>query len=154
LCTPLWFVVKKLVLALCVIVLTVLAGLSSHEEPGQQIDEWAKQTAILFQDSFQFFTSLKPDTPSTQETLDEIEEIDKAIESLLPNQRLNLNYDSHLEPSIDVASQHPDISPEALLPNLFEPIEKKGASVKGEIMRDEEDKIIGGKVQLAIPTEM
>ena len=147
---------KKLSLALFVVVLTVLAGLSSHDESGQQIDEWAKQTAALFQDSFAFFASLTPDSADSfeQDAIDEIKQIDEAIESLLPNQGINLNYDAHLEPAIDIASQHPNLSPEALLPNLFTLDAKKGASVKGEVLKDEEDKIIGGKVQLAIPTDM
>lgn len=150
----LWVIVKKLSLLVIVVALTIIAGLSTHDESGQQIDEWAKQTAVLFQDSIHFFSSLKSSPPTDQDTLDEIQKIDEAIESLLPGQSIDLHYRPELNSGINMASDTPNISPNDLLPNLFIPNKKSGASVKGELFTDEEDKIIGGKVQLAIPTDM
>lgn len=149
-----WVAVKKISLLLIIVVVSIIAGLSTHEEPSQQIDEWAKQTALIFQDSVDFFTSLKSSIPADKATLDEIKQIDEAMESLLPGQSVDLHFDPELNNQIDFASEQPNISPDALLPNLFVPKEKSGTSVKGEIYTDDEDKIIGGKVQLAIPADI
>ncbi|WP_353351237.1 hypothetical protein [Oceaniserpentilla sp. 4NH20-0058] len=145
---------KKLSLLVLVVLITIAAGLSTHDESGQQIDEWAKQTAVLFKDSIHFFSSLKPSPSTDQDTLDEIQKIDEAIESLLPGQPIDLRYLPEPDSDIKIASDTPNTTPNDLLPNLFIPNKTSGASVKGELFTDEEDKIIGGKVQLAIPTDM
>lgn len=133
-----------------IIGLGILAlGLSKNDNQEQRIDEWAKQSALLFQDTAKFFSSLQPDTPI------EIDEVDEQIQTLLPSQEIDLRYDPNLDSSINLSSEQSiSVTPNALLPNLFNPKEKSGTSVKGQIFTDEEDKVIGAEVQLAIPTDM
>lgn len=141
---------KKILTFVIIISLGVLAlGLSKNDNQEKRIDEWAKQSALLFQDTAKFFSSLQPDTPI------EIDEVDKQIQTLLPSQEIDLRYDPSLDSSINLSSEQPiSVTPNALLPNLFNPKEKSGTSVKGQIFTDEEDKVIGAEVQLAIPTDM
>jgi len=142
--------VKKILTFVIIISLGVLAlGLSKNDNQEKRIDEWAKQSALLFQDTAKFFSSLQPDTPI------EIDEVDEQIQTLLPSQEIDLRYDPSLDSSINLSSEQPiSVTPNALLPNLFNPKEKSGTSVKGQIFTDEEDKVIGAEVQLAIPTDM
>lgn len=141
---------KKILTFVIIISLGVLAlGLSKNDNQEKRIDEWAKQSALLFQDTAKFFSSLQPDTPI------EIDEVDEQIQTLLPSQEIDLRYDPSLDSSINLSSEQPiSVTPNALLPNLFNPKEKSGTSVKGQIFTDEEDKVIGAEVQLAIPTDM
>jgi hypothetical protein len=130
---------------------------SSNTDPEQHIDDWAKQSAALFQDTASVFSSFKSDTPSEPTTDDTSEEtFDEKLQNLLPSEELNLSYEPDFEGSTEIANgESGSILPSTLLPNLFDV--KPGsnsASVKGQIFRDEKDKIIGAEVQLAIPTDM
>tara|TARA_B100001063_G_scaffold246909_1_gene288466 strand:- start:1833 stop:2267 length:435 start_codon:yes stop_codon:yes gene_type:complete len=127
----------------------IILAIANRDDQEQNIDDWAKQSAQLFKDTAQFFSSL----PS--EVSKDVEEIDEKLESLLPSDDINLRYEPNLDETIDVAQGQPvSVAPDALLPNLFDPKEKSGTSVKGQIFTDEKDKIIGAEVQLAIPTDM
>lgn len=127
----------------------IILAIANRNDQEQNIDDWAKQSAQLFKDTAQFFSSL----PS--EVSQDVEEIDEKLESLLPSDDINLRYEPNLDETIDVAQGQPvSVAPDALLPNLFDPKEKSGTSVKGQIFTDEKDKIIGAEVQLAIPTDM
>ena len=141
---------KVILVSAGIITLTALFVLFSPTQHEDQLDDWAKQSVQLFQDTAQFFSSLKPEEVLSDDTLDE------QLQSLLPSDTLDLKY----EPDIDnnpeiVETQPPSIAPSALLPNLFDVKRPaNGTSVKGQIFTDEEDKIIGAEVQLAIPTDM
>ncbi|MFY0700841.1 MAG: hypothetical protein JXR04_08460 [Bermanella sp.] len=127
----------------------IILAIANRDDQEQNIDDWAKQSAQLFKDTAQFFSSL----PS--EVSKDVKEIDEKLESLLPSDDINLRYEPNLDETIDVAQGQPvSVAPDALLPNLFDPKEKSGTSVKGQIFTDEKDKIIGAEVQLAIPTDM
>jgi hypothetical protein len=127
----------------------IILAIANRDDQEQNIDDWAKQSVQLFKDTAQFFSSL----PS--EVSKDVEEIDEKLESLLPSDDINLRYEPNLDETIDLAQGQPvSVAPDALLPNLFDPKEKSGTSVKGQIFTDEKDKIIGAEVQLAIPTDM
>jgi hypothetical protein len=142
--------VKIFLTFIVVIGLVVVAvGLSKNDNQEQRIDDWAKQSALLFQDTATFLSSLKSDIPA------EVDAIDEKIQTLLPNKSIDLRYEPDLNESINLANDQPiNVGPNALLPNLFGAKQKSGTSLKGQIFTDEEDKIIGAEVQLAIPTDM
>ncbi|NVK38438.1 MAG: hypothetical protein HWE18_10965 [Gammaproteobacteria bacterium] len=131
----------------------IIAGLASFQlyqssNEDDALNEWGQQTLELFQGTAEFFSSLSSNPKAT-------DELDEELKALLPNEKVELRFEPQLEETLNVANGEPtDISPEALLPNLFQNKEKSGTSVKGEIFTDKEDKIIGGKVQVAIPTDM
>lgn len=134
----------------------MVTGVSNHDDSRQQIDNWITHTALIFQDSADFFSSIKSSIKESQhvDPQENIKRMDDAIQSLLPQQSIDLEYSAPLAPPIDIAADTPNIAPHDLLPNLFTPRVKSGASFKGEVVKDVEDKIIGGKVQLAIPTDL
>lgn len=127
----------------------LIFGLSTKENHDQHIDDWAKQTVQLFEDTATFFASLKSDSA------DKLHEMDDELKQLLPSESVDLRYEPNLDETLEVSSNQPmDITPSALLPDLFNQKQETGTSVKGKIYTDEKDKIIGGQVQLAIPTDM
>jgi hypothetical protein len=146
----LWVFVKVLFVSLLVAVFIATYLFSEKHKHEQHLDDWAKQSALLFQDTANFFSSLKSDEPLTPDTLDE------ELQDLLPSNQLNLRYEPDFESAIKIGNTEPDsILPSALLPNLFMPKQPStGTSVKGQLFTDEKDNIIGAEVQLAIPTDM
>ena len=141
---------KVILVSVCIITLTALFVLFSPSQHEDQLDDWAKQSVQLFQDTANFFSSLKPDEVLSSDTLDE------QLQSLLPSETLDLKYEPDINNNPDIVETQPQsIVPSALLPNLFDVKRPTtGTSVKGQIFTDEEDKIIGAEVQLAIPTDM
>jgi len=134
------------------IIVFVIGFSISDDKNDEHIDDWAKQTLALFKDTAGFFSSLRPETPDAVDNT-----IDDELNALLPSESVDLRYEPNLEETVNLANgESVDVSPDALLPNLFETKPKSGnaTSVKGEIFTDEKDKVIGGKVQLAIPTDM
>ena len=142
--------VKVFFALLFVVGISVLAiGIANRDDQEQNIDDWAKQTAQLFKDTAKFLSSLPSDVPAG------VDDIDEKLQTLLPSDDIDLRYEPDLNETINLADGQPiSVSPDALLPNLFDPKQKSGTSVKGQIFTDEKDKIIGAEVQLAIPTDM
>ncbi|MFY0641126.1 MAG: hypothetical protein JXR16_08780 [Bermanella sp.] len=141
---------KVLLVSAVIITLTALFMLFSPSHREDQLDDWAKQSVQLFQDTAHFFSSFKTDEILSDDTLDE------QLQSLLPSETLDLKYAPDIDNNPDIVETQPkSIAPSALLPNLFDVKRTaNGTSVKGQIFTDEEDKIIGAEVQLAIPTDM
>ena len=146
----LWGFVKVLLVFLVVVALILTYLFSNESRREQHLDDWAKQSAELFQDTAAFFSSLKSDESPIDDTWDE------QLQSLLPSDTLDLKYAPDIDDNAGIVETQPQsIAPSALLPNLFDVKRPaSGTSVKGQIFTDEEDKIIGAEVQLAIPTDM
>lgn len=140
---------KTFFITLSAIIVSIFAfQVFTSSQQSDDLDEWGQQTLALFKDTAQFFSSF-----GDKSQPDNI--LDDELKALLPSDTVELRFEPQLDETLEIANGQPaDISPEALLPNLFEAQEKTGTSVKGELFTDKEDKIIGAKVQVAIPTDM
>lgn len=141
--------VKTFFITLSAIIFSVIAfQVFTSSQQNDDLDEWGQQTLALFKDTAQFFSSFG--SSAKPEDI-----MDDELKALLPTDTVELRFEPQLDETLEIANGQPtDISPEALLPNLFQAQEKTGTSVKGELFTDKEDKIIGAKVQVAIPTDM
>lgn len=107
------------------------------------IEDWMSHTGTLFESALSVFSSESNEPPQAPDSVDE------RIESLLPNQVIDLS----LPREDDALSENQGRDPEqALLPNLFVKKDQPKTQFKGQVHMDENDKIIGAEVQVAIPT--
>lgn len=129
------------------IVIIIIASLGSYwlyqtEDQRPCIEDWAAQTASFFSNAGDFLNNIKLPSPK------EADPVDEALQALLPSSTIDLRYqaeDSEIQSIADLETP--------LLPNLFEK-KQDGPSTKvsGQVHTDDDDKIIGAELQVAIPT--
>lgn len=106
------------------------------------IEDWAAQTSSFFSNAGAFLSNIKLPTSEPKDTVDE------ALEALLPSDTIDLRYQPE---TLDTQNTAQLDAP--LLPNLFEKKQAAPATkVSGQVHRDDDDKIIGAELQVAIPT--
>lgn len=106
------------------------------------IEDWAAQTSVFFSNAGTFLSNIKLPSPEKSDTIDD------ALEALLPSDTIDLRY----QPENANVQTTANLD-EPLLPNLFEK-KKDGpiTKISGQVHTDEDDKIIGAELQVAIPT--
>ncbi len=114
------------------------------------IEDWANHTQALFTDASQYFRQLSDHKkPVIEEDL-----LDKKLQELLPTENMDLSYRPQADDVQKPTTLALDKPQSGLLPDMFNDQEEAGTSVSGKVHMDDDDKIIGAEVQVAIPTSM
>lgn len=107
------------------------------------IQDWLSHTESLFENALSVFSK------DSEDALEQGDPLDERIQSLLPSQVIDLSLPQE-EGALGTSAGNED--DKALLPNLFVKKDEPKTQIKGQVHMDENDKIIGAEVQVAIPT--
>lgn len=133
-----------------IFIIVLLAGsgfyvFNSHNDNKPRIEDWFAQTQGLFQQA----GSILSFSPKDSADKSEEESLDLKLEALLPDARIDVEYQPIL--ANDEAEQ---INDTALLPDMFNQSGGPSTEIKGQVHKDENDNIIGAEVQVAIPADI
>jgi hypothetical protein len=119
--------------------------------PEPCIEDWAKQTKSLFTDASIYFKRFP--LPKEQNIPNSEDLLDQKLKELLPTKNMDLKYRPAIEATTPITAALGK-SQGGLLPDLFKKSQSDGTSLSGKVHMDEDDKIIGAEVEVAIPTSM
>lgn len=146
--TAVKYVFVKVLFSIIIVLILASSGVyfaNMNEDDKPCIEDWYAQTQGLFQQAGSMFSFSFDDSA---EKTDE-ESLDLKLDALLPDSRVDVEYQPILSNDADNKIQDT-----ALLPNMFDKKQGPSTEIKGQVHKDENDNIIGAEVQVAIPTDI
>ncbi len=135
-------------------VFLILVGAGAHylqpEEKRTQLNDWLSHTQSLMNNAQKIIATLSGDSEKTKTAHDNL---DHKLQALLPAEHMDLNY--HAATDNTLSAETIEVKPlSTALPNLFTSDTAPSTSISGQVHIDEDDRVIGAEVNVAIPTNL